>query len=245
MIHLKIKKILKKLLPKKILDILILAWRKTYVNIQNKIINIKYKKMSTKETFTYIFNENKWWSNESVSWPGSTINWTIHLKEWINRIIKQYNINSFIDAPCGDVNWIEPEKIWIKYIWCDIVENIIIKNRKKFKSENIIFTSLDITHDKLPDWDIIHCRECLQHLSYENILGFLSNLKKSNIKYLLTTTHIWWLNKNIIDWKYFQINLEEEPFKLPKPELLLEEKERNIVTWEKKYLWLWEVKNLK
>lgn len=108
------------------------------------------------------------------------------------------------------------------------------------------FRKIDITCSNLPKVDLIFCRECLQHLSYENIFKAIKNFKKSWSKYLLTSTYMDGINKNIKNWMYFEINLDKSPFLFPKPILKIEEKDNNLFyeTTKKEYLYLYELKDI-
>lgn len=245
--YIQYKKQLQKVLPKKVFNFFIFLWRNTVIKFlyakKNQDLN-PYNE-DTKNVFDRIYKNNLWWSHESVSGPWSEYNNTKNIRKWIYKIIKDYKIKTFIDAPCWDTNWIEPENMNIPYIWCDIVEDLIFHNTSKFKENpDISFRQLDITRDSLPQWDLILCRECLQHLSYSNIFLFIKNLKKSNIKYILTTTHNSSKNINIKNWNYFEINLQLPPFSFPKPLIKIEELERNKITWEEKFLALWDISKL-
>ena len=58
-------------------------------------------------------------------------------------------------------------------------------------------------------------RDCLFHLSYEDINRFLTNLSNTNYKYLLTTTHTVekdFKNSNINTGDFRLINLFGPPF---------------------------------
>lgn len=66
-------------------------------------------------------------------------------------------------------------------------------------------------------------RDCLFHLSFSDINLFILNLKKSNIKYILTTTHSKqhdnFQNKDIITGDFRLIDLFSEPFNFSKSPL--------------------------
>jgi 2-polyprenyl-3-methyl-5-hydroxy-6-metoxy-1,4-benzoquinol methylase len=155
------------------------------------------KTLFSKNHFTYknnsnvfntIYNDNVWGSNESRSDIGSEIGTTKVIRKMLPVLWKQYGIKTFLDVPCGDYNWMKDiPKDNIYYIGDDIVKKLIDQNNKKYKTENVSFKIIDITKDVLPASDMIFCKDCLQHLSYENIFKALINFKKSNSKYLLTT----------------------------------------------------------
>lgn len=155
-----------------------------------------YKNMLTKnnirDRFIAIYDENLWQSKESISGEGSEILYTKPLRDWMLREIPSLNVKTFVDAPCGDFNWMKTiiSELPMKYIGIDIVPSLIESNKLKYKSENIHFQNSDICKDPLPDCDIIMVRDCLFHLSYEDINNFLKNLCKTNYRYLFTTTHL-------------------------------------------------------
>lgn len=175
--------------------------------------------------FTEIFKTKRWARSqtESVSGTGSTLKYTTKLREQLPDLFKKYKITSILDAPCGDFNWMQ--KVVTKdlnYIGGDIVLDLVNQNNEKYKSDNISFMHLDITKDSLPDADLMICRDCLFHLNYESIDNFFNNFKNSNIKYLLTTTHIndGFLNTNIITGGFRKIDLHLPPFDIQSNKVL-------------------------
>ena len=176
--------------------------------------------------FEHIFKTKRWMSSqgESVSGSGSTLEYTEPLRKDLIQLIQKYNIKTFLDAPCGDFNWMKEvvPHTNIEYIGADIVEPLVQQNNEKYKSDNISFMHLDITKDSLPDADIMMCRDCLFHLDYDSIQKFFTNFKKSNIQYLFTTTHInnGFLNRNINIGGFRPIDLFLDPFNINPNEVL-------------------------
>jgi hypothetical protein len=172
---------------------------------------------SPKERFSEIYKKNLWSSSESGSGEGSEIIYTESLRKWLIENIKLLEIKIFVDAPCGDFNWMKLvlPKVDINYIGLDIVENVIEKNKITYATNNINFEISNICEDRLPDCDIIMVRDCLFHLSYEDINKFLINLSNTNYKYLLTTTHTVnkdFENSNINTGDFRLIDLFSPPF---------------------------------
>jgi hypothetical protein len=209
------------------------------------------KKTNTKqglnEIFTAYYEENYWGSNESVSGRGSENVQTIHVQKILNSVINEFNIKSILDIPCGDFNWIKNTDIKkINYIGADIVEGIIRNNSERFSDNNLSFECLNIVKDRLPTVDLIFVRDCLVHLSYENVLEALVNIKNSGSKYLLTTSFIGRDNNHDIkdgDWR--PLNLEIDPINLPEPLKIYAEKctENNDI-YRDKCLNLWVIDQL-
>ncbi len=110
----------------------------------------------------------------------------------------------------------------------DIVDEIIKRNKKKYRLNNVQFFHMDITKDLLPTGDLILCRDCLVHFSLSD------NFKASQSRYLLTTTFTnltFNQEKRTGSWR--PLNLEIEPFNFPKPILVINE---NCTEGEMNYL---------
>lgn len=171
--------------------------------------------MNLENIFDKIHKENTWKSSESVSGEGSELKATEKLRQDLKNLLSEYNIKSIFDGPCGDFNWMkEVDLNEIRYIGGDIVSDIIESNNLKYEHE---FITIDVTKDNIPEVDLIINRDCLVHFSYDNIFKFISNVKKSGSKYLLTTT---FTNKSgnydIQNGDWRPINLFLPPFNLNK-----------------------------
>lgn len=143
------------------------------------------------DRFTKIYNSNHWNSLESRSGEGSTFENTQNIRERLPDLLKKYQINTLLDIPCGDFNWMRfvVESLSLKYIGGDIVKDLINKNNQFYSDTNIKFIHLDLTKGPLPTADLMLCRDCLFHLSYEDIKNTLEVFLSSSIDYLLTTSN--------------------------------------------------------
>lgn len=204
-------------LKRTLLKVFLYPFRKfEYLLSIKKIKNLESKK----EKFEFIYDNNVWKNSESLSGAGSTLKSTENIRYYLPRLIEEFEINNLFDAPCGDFNWMKLvlDNCDISYIGGDIVENLINDLNKQFSSSKRLFINIDITQDKLPDADLMMVRDCLFHLSNEDVFSFLNNFKKSNIKYLLTTSHKTnenFKNKNIDSGDFRLIDLFKEPFAFP------------------------------
>lgn len=179
--------------------------------------NKMLQRKTLQERFSDIYEKNLWSSDESGSGEGSEIEYTEPLRNWLVKAIPKYQIIKFVDAPCGDFNWMRlvlPE-VDVEYYGYDIVKSVISKNKETQSGKNVHFEVADICKDRLPECDLIMVRDCLFHLSFQDINNFLNNIARVNYKYLLTTTHILnkdFANKDIITGNFRMINLFSEPF---------------------------------
>ena len=168
--------------------------------------------MSLKNVFTEIYLNNLWTSQQSVSGIGSEYSNVLKLIEELPVLLKKYNINSMLDIPCGDYNWMQHVDLNnISYIGADIVDDLVKSNTEKHPS--VDFRVLDITSDKLPMVDLVFTRDCLGHLSNENVLKAIKNIKDSGSNFLLATSFTKYNhNTNIKDGGWKCINLMIAPF---------------------------------
>ena len=180
-------------------------------------IDLIIEKATLKDRFNLIYKKNIWDSKESISGPGSEIYYTERLRNWMIDVLPKYQIKRLTDAPCGDFNWMKlvVSEIEIEYYGFDIVDSLIKNNNALYRSDKVQFDIANICEDKLPDCDLLIVRDCLFHLSYNDINKFLENIANTNYKYLLTTTHIVeknFVNKDIKSADYRLIDLFKEPF---------------------------------
>jgi hypothetical protein len=81
----------------------------------------KKELVSAEQIFTDIYDRKAWWTGESFSGCGSNLHPTQLIRQEIPRIIRQYNIKSMLDLPCGDFHWMKEINLEISYIGADIV----------------------------------------------------------------------------------------------------------------------------
>lgn len=200
--------------------------------------------LNQKQYFTKIFNNNLFNGKESISGEGSSLEQTKEIRKELPKLFKELNIKRLLDAPCGDWNWMkELDLSNIHYIGMDIVDKIINMNIIKYAKSNIKFISCNIIEEQLPKADIIFCRDCLVHLSYDNIFKAINNFKKSESTYLLTTTFPHYEKENVDLFKtdiWRAINLEKYPFNFPAPLLYIIDIKSGS-PFNNKTLGLWEL----
>lgn len=207
--------------------------------------NLFFYEPNMNEVFNNIYKDNLWGDNDSVSGSGSNLSQTKKIIEEIPKILEKYDIKSLLDAPCGDFYWMKEIEMNIKYIGMDIVSGVI-KENQKYKKTNRTFLVGDLTDDTLPKVDLILCRDCLVHLSFEKINLALQNFKKSGSKYLLTTSFIERdVNMNIYTGDWRPINFQIHPFNFPSPlEIIIEECSESNNAYKDKSLLLWRLEDL-
>lgn len=177
------------------------------------------------EKFTNIYQANVWRSKELGSGEGSEVEYTARIREWLLTAIPKYGIKRFVDAPCGDFNWMRliVPQIDIDYMGFDIVQSVVDQNNAAQGNSKTKFAVANICTDPLPSCDIMMVRDCLFHLSYDDIDMFLKNISAVDFKYLLTTTHIVdaeYVNSDIVSGSYRNIDLFSAPFCFDKKKVI-------------------------
>lgn len=194
--------------------------------------------------FSEYFVVNKWGDKESRSGPGSRLDRTEKIREALPELAIQYHISTVLDIPCGDFNWMQLVDWNVDYTGADIVPELINQNQNLYGKTDRRFLTLDILKDPLPKVDLVICRDCLVHFSYQDIFRAIKNLKASGATYLLTTTMVARSkNSNIITGEFRVINFQKSPFSFPEPLKLIDDT-YPLPSYYDKYLGFWKIKDL-
>lgn len=152
----------------------------------------RYRKRSltTEEIFDDIYKNKVWGSGDREYYSGGGSD-SVNIQPYcqmVKEIIQKYGLSRIVDLGCGDFS-VGREILShnVKYIGIDIVEDLVNYNQKKFGSETIKFTKLNVITEDLPDADLCTVRQVLQHLSNSQITTILEKLKK--YPYVLITEH--------------------------------------------------------
>lgn len=175
-----------------------------------------------KENFTNTFVNDRWNSvnGQSKSGLGSSLEYTINLRDNLLRIIDKYNIKTIFDCSCGDWNWMKEIKEKLPtYVGNDIVETLIDKNNSDYKSDKISFVSNDMLSQlKKYDnksFDLILCRHTLEHLKNNYSIEVITEIKRVSKYAIITTNNRVEINEEISNMDGVlarSINLKLTPF---------------------------------
>lgn len=214
--------------------------------IVTKYIAFKLRSQSTEDVFSDIYRGNKFGGKDSVSGGGSDFHQTQVVSEALPPLFDEFKISTVLDIPCGDFYWMKGVDLkGINYMGADIVKELIQKNRE-YERENVCFRNLNLLSDNIPIMDLVFCRDCLVHFSFDDIFQALHNICNSQSEFLLTTTFTERkVNCDILTGQWRTINLEVAPFCFPKPLMIINEEctERNGL-YKDKSLALWRTKDI-
>lgn len=201
--------------------------------IRQRLLSLR----SSKRVFRKIYQENTWGDLESKSGPGSNLESTKVVREFLPGFLRSVEAKSILDLPCGDLHWMRTLELGtIKYIGADVVPEIIEKNRKELACGNREFWILDLLKDELPKADVLLCRDCFIHLSNSMVRSAIDRICQSRFEYLITTTFVEVESNLDIELGGFRaINLLLPPFNLPEPMILHREgghQGKSIAVWK-------------
>jgi len=182
----------------------------------------------------------------SYSGPGSTVKRTEAIREALPKLLRELEAKTFIDAPCGDLKWMQEVELPVeKYIGVDVLQELVERNQSQYGNAQRSFMHVDMVQDVLPRGDVVLNRDMLIHLSFADISKFLRLLHASGCRYLLTS-HFpdQPSNRDIETGDWRPVNLEIAPFNFPPPRLTISEHYTANMDHADKCLALWEVDNV-
>jgi hypothetical protein len=199
--------------------------------IQRIFAGKNQERPSLQKKFSEIYHENLFGGKVSRSGEGSNLEQTDEIRKWLPEILKRYETRRFLDAPCGDLYWMRYIDFGeTGYIGVDIVGDLIEKNKDQFGAEGKVFHCANLAADVLPKADMIFCRDCLVHLSFEDAFNVLRRFKETGAAFLVATTfvnrdeNLDLYDENGEDRIWRVLNLQLAPFNFPDPIELFEEK---------------------
>lgn len=197
--------------------------------------------------FREIYRRNHWAGPHSLSGHGAGPDQTAELSAALPAMLRRLRADVLLDLPCGDYSWMRHVDLPVaRYIGADLLPDLVDPLAAACTDARRRFLVLDLTRDPLPPADVILCRDCLVHLSFEDIHRALRNLARSRIRYLLTTTFPGCqVNEDIVTGDWRPLDLARAPFGLPPPiELLNERCSEAGGLFADKSLGLWQVETL-
>jgi hypothetical protein len=197
--------------------------------------------------FTKVYEDNIFGGRESRSGEGSNLKQTNVIRRELPNLLAELHIGTLLDAPCGDWHWMRATKLEsTRYIGVDIVKALIEQNAARFDSNSVRFLCADLAKDVLPNADLILCRDCLVHVSFEDAFAILRNFRGAGARYLLTTTFTDRESNVDLDDRFWRpLNMQIAPFHFPAPlKTINEECTEGGGNFRDKCLGLWELNRL-
>lgn len=208
--------------------------RPMWIRLKSAIFRARFR--TNAKRFDEIFQANHWRNPESVSGFGSTQSATVDVRDALTSIIERHGVNSILDVPCGDFNWMRGLPFGGTYRGGDIVPDLVRRTSEQFADERRSFFVIDIASDVLPPSDLMICRDCLNHLSLADGNRALQNIRDSGCG-IMAITHYPEVTVNRDQpsgFEYRPLNLRLAPFHLPEPTEIWAESEppgKTLAVW--------------
>ena len=194
--------------------------------------------------FEKIYRDNGFGGTLSRSGAGSEVSATEVVRAELPKLIERLGVATMLDVPCGDFHWMQHVDIGCRYIGADIVPEMIQRNAELYASAERTFVLRDMVSQNLPRADLVFCRDGLVHLSFEDGLRALVNIRNSGAQYLLVTTFLEPRpNEDRPTGLYWRpLNMTLPPYKLPAPIEVI--REPAPAPFEDKSLGLWRLADI-
>ena len=191
------------------------------------------------QIFTQVYADQVWVGHQdqdSLSGLGSTQRATEHLVNGLSDFLTEVGCRQLVDVGCGDFNWMRNVRGDFEYLGIDTVAELVKTNNANFANGRRKFVCMDATRTAIPPGDVALCREVLFHLSFDDGIRLLRNIKAAGFKYvLLTSDKSVWFNSDIRNGDFRLINLSKPPYTLPEPDReLMDDKvasQRVLAAW--------------
>jgi SAM-dependent methyltransferase len=174
------KKLLRSLVPAPIRDL-----RAAYLRRINA-------RKTPREIFSEIYKKKSWGgeSTDFFSGYGSHAEGTVNVYVGaLAKFMASMPGARTIDLGCGDFNiGRRIRRLCGPYIACDVVPELIERNKRVFADADVDFRCIDIISEPIPPGDVALIRQVLQHLSNAQIASVLEKLR--GYKYLIVTEHL-------------------------------------------------------
>lgn len=166
------------------------------------------------KVFDIIYKYNLWLFGSGTG--SLAINNKPYIK-FLSNFIFTNKVKNILDIGCGDWQLFENINLTnINYLGIDIVENVILNNKKKYGNKNINFKVMDYKNFDHFNYktDLVIIKDVLQHLNNQDIKTIIEKTLKINTKFILIINDHSKINLNIDvnNGLYRPININNEPF---------------------------------
>jgi hypothetical protein len=85
------------------------------------------------KVFSGAYESRVWNSDESRSGHGSELGGTESLRQYLPELLRRLEVRTFLDAPCGDWNWMSHVDLaGVRYIGVDVVPAVVEGNQRSY-----------------------------------------------------------------------------------------------------------------
>jgi hypothetical protein len=159
--------------------------------------NREYNNLSNEHVFTKIYESGAWGKSDDSANPfysGSGSRRDGEVAAYVQSaasLLRSFEVKpDVVDLGCGDFSvGRQLRSLCNRYVACDVVPSLIGFNQARYSDLAVEFKVLDLARDELSRGDIAFVRQVLQHLSNEQISGFIARAPHV-YKFLVVTEHL-------------------------------------------------------
>src|SRR5688572_4903717 len=133
------------------------------------------RRYSTVDAFRAIYTSNHWGASER-SGAGASFDQVTTVLSQLEAVVRELDVRTLLDVPCGDFAWMRHFRADVRYIGGDVLPELVDANERQFGGPARRFMTIDILRDRLPEADLLLCRDCLVHFSFDDIRAALANI---------------------------------------------------------------------
>jgi hypothetical protein len=150
----------------------------------NERINRRHNfQQAPADLFGAIYREKKWGGEDRDFYSGTGSHAPKLVEPFITAVRLFLSVfpepATVVDIGCGDfVVGSRLVDVTRQYIACDVVPELIARNRKLFSGRNLAFKVLDAVADPLPSGEVVIVKQVFQHLRNDQIWAIVSKLSQ-------------------------------------------------------------------
>lgn len=144
--------------------------------------------------FDKIYERKSWGDEGNGSGTGSMMHTTVSIRSLIVDLIQNHGVKKIVDVSVGGMTWwptVLEQFPEVEFYGYDISLIKTKENKERFserKDWKFYFGDL-VSKKDYPECDLLVCRHTLNHLSSEDVLKCIENLKKIKCRFLGITQH--------------------------------------------------------
>jgi 2-polyprenyl-3-methyl-5-hydroxy-6-metoxy-1,4-benzoquinol methylase len=124
--------------------------------------------------FSSIYAKTIWGGGSGA---GSNIERTAAYAGLVQYLVSSRAVRTIVDLGCGDWRFSRYlDLTGVRYLGVDVVPSVIEANNAQYATDNIRFELADVAAFELAGFDLVLCKDVLQHLSNANVLEVCGRL---------------------------------------------------------------------
>jgi SAM-dependent methyltransferase len=191
--------------------------------------------------FDTIYRENRWNGVESRSGPGSGPAATEQVARELVALVAELGVESVLDVGCGDSFWMPDMS---GYVGIDVTMEAIRRAQANHPDRDYRLAGV---RDVAQEFDLVICRDVIQHCSYRQGLDLLGAIRDAGAPWLLASTYVGGENIDIETGDSFSPDLTKHPYWMGQPQRLIFDgwtyHDASAVRDPRKFLGLWALTN--